>query len=190
MTLRSLSKSGSVRSTSSLPSYRTNVGTSTAVDAPPPRRQEKNRDDSPQSSTDAGDDHSSALSDDSALSSSDDDEADSSTGEIPPPPPSRTSAKSSVPSKPRNSATTTTTTNDKMAATTRIESLPPASRGMTALSPWSKGLRGTKHDAAARWTRRQAQSRHHFIIVRLRVVRFFCSPFVPVLLVLRNGTGN
>lgn len=51
----------------------------------------------------------------------------------------------------------------------RAASPPPATRGMTALSPWSKGLRGSKQDAAARWTRRQIQSRHHFVIVRSRI---------------------
>lgn len=48
----------------------------------------------------------------------------------------------------------------------RAHSPPPATRGITALSPWSKGLRGTKQEAAARWTRRQVESRHHFVIVR------------------------
>ncbi|KPV76933.1 uncharacterized protein RHOBADRAFT_51913 [Rhodotorula graminis WP1] len=46
----------------------------------------------------------------------------------------------------------------------RTLSPPSATRGMTALSPWSKGLRGSDQDAAVRWTRRQAESRHHFII--------------------------
>ncbi|GAA5841499.1 hypothetical protein JCM9279_000672 [Rhodotorula babjevae] len=46
----------------------------------------------------------------------------------------------------------------------RALSPPSATRGMTALSPWSKGLRGSDQDAAVRWTRRQAESRHHFII--------------------------
>lgn len=44
--------------------------------------------------------------------------------------------------------------------------LPSASQGMTALSTWSKGVRGTPRDAHLRWTRRQIESRHHFIIVR------------------------
>ncbi|GAA5967868.1 hypothetical protein JCM3765_001904 [Sporobolomyces pararoseus] len=42
--------------------------------------------------------------------------------------------------------------------------LPSASKGMTALSTWSKGVRGTPRDAHLRWTRRQIESRHHFII--------------------------
>ncbi|GAA6047754.1 hypothetical protein JCM3770_001761 [Rhodotorula araucariae] len=46
----------------------------------------------------------------------------------------------------------------------RALSPPPATTGMTALSPWSKGLRGNDQEAAIRWTRRQTESRHHFII--------------------------
>lgn len=60
---------------------------------------------------------------------------------------------------------------------TRADSPPPATRGITALSPWSKGLRGTKQEAAARWTRRQIESRHHFVIVRTRPRR---GPLHPV----------
>ncbi|GAA5970851.1 hypothetical protein JCM8115_007018, partial [Rhodotorula mucilaginosa] len=175
MTLRSLSKSGSVRSAaSSLPSYRSNVGTSTTVDAPPPRQRREKHQDHSQSSTDQDEDDS-ALSDTSALSSSsDEDDADSSRRPTPPPRPRSSTNSSSVPAHPPSTAAKTTTKKTAAAAAaTGTESLPPASRGMTALSPWSKGLRGTKHDAAARWTRRQAQSRHHFII----------WPLVAVLLV-------
>lgn len=175
MTLRSLSKSGSVRSAaSSLPSYRSNVGTSTAVDAPPPRQRREKHQDHSQSSTDQDEDDS-ALSDTSALSSSsDEDDADSSRRPTPPPRPRSSTNSSSVPAHPPSTAAKTTTKKTAAAAAaTGTESLPPASRGMTALSPWSKGLRGTKHDAAARWTRRQAQSRHHFIIVR------FLSSWTP-----------
>ncbi|GAA5891918.1 hypothetical protein JCM5296_003271 [Sporobolomyces johnsonii] len=46
----------------------------------------------------------------------------------------------------------------------RSLSPPPATEGMTALSPWSKGLRGTAQEARLRWTKRQNESRHHFII--------------------------
>lgn len=46
----------------------------------------------------------------------------------------------------------------------RSISPPPATEGMTALSPWSKGLRGTPQEAARRWTRRQEEARHHFVI--------------------------
>ncbi|GAA5924805.1 uncharacterized protein JCM15063_005738 [Sporobolomyces koalae] len=46
----------------------------------------------------------------------------------------------------------------------RPATLPSASDGMTALSTWSKGVRGTAQDAHLRWTRRQTESRHHFII--------------------------
>ncbi|GAA5853245.1 hypothetical protein JCM3766R1_001911, partial [Sporobolomyces carnicolor] len=49
-------------------------------------------------------------------------------------------------------------------STAAEERLPSASEGMTALSTWSKGVRGTPQDAHARWTRRQIESRHHFII--------------------------
>ncbi|GAA6043037.1 hypothetical protein JCM8097_005126 [Rhodosporidiobolus ruineniae] len=46
----------------------------------------------------------------------------------------------------------------------RSVSPPPATEGMTAVAPWSKGLRGTDKEAAERWTKRQIESRHHFII--------------------------
>ncbi|BGP13365.1 hypothetical protein JCM10213_005791 [Rhodosporidiobolus nylandii] len=46
----------------------------------------------------------------------------------------------------------------------RAVSPPPATQGMTAIAPWSKGLRGTNKEAAERWTKRQSESRHHFII--------------------------
>ncbi|GAA5973626.1 hypothetical protein JCM11641_005049, partial [Rhodosporidiobolus odoratus] len=46
----------------------------------------------------------------------------------------------------------------------RSVSPPPATEGMTAVAPWSKGLRGTNEEAADRWTKRQSESRHHFII--------------------------
>ncbi|GAA6020134.1 hypothetical protein JCM11491_005538 [Sporobolomyces phaffii] len=53
---------------------------------------------------------------------------------------------------------------DPSSTTGKKQKLPSASRGMTALSTWSKGVRGTPQDAHARWTRRQIESRHHFII--------------------------
>lgn len=56
--------------------------------------------------------------------------------------------------------------SDKAAPPRRPYSPPPATEGMTALSPWSKGLRGTAQDAATRLKKRQEASKHHFIIVR------------------------
>ncbi|GAA5979402.1 hypothetical protein JCM10908_002910 [Rhodotorula pacifica] len=126
MTMRSLSKSGSVRSTSSLPSYRTGPSTSagaTGTGTP--------REDQALATSSDNDEHT--LSDSGQSHTSDNvDDPKSAVTPTPVPP--------------------------------RSGSPPPATRGMTALSPWSKGLRGTKRDAASRWTRRQIQSRHHFII--------------------------
>ncbi|GAA5819983.1 hypothetical protein JCM10212_005636 [Sporobolomyces blumeae] len=42
--------------------------------------------------------------------------------------------------------------------------LPSASEGMTALSTWSKGVRGTPQEARMRWKQRQVESTRHFII--------------------------
>ncbi|GAA5940551.1 hypothetical protein JCM1841_001267 [Sporobolomyces salmonicolor] len=81
-------------------------------------------------------------------------------------PPSRTASSTSV----RSSGST-----EKMPFTTmdrpdspRSLSPPPMTEGMTALSPWSKGLRGTDREASIRWTKRQIESRHHFIIAAFR----------------------
>ncbi|BGP29477.1 hypothetical protein JCM10296v2_001216 [Rhodotorula toruloides] len=54
--------------------------------------------------------------------------------------------------------------SDKQPPPQRPYSPPPATEGMTALSPWSKGLRGTAKDAATRLKKRQEASKHHFII--------------------------
>ncbi|BGP22276.1 hypothetical protein Rt10032_c07g3248 [Rhodotorula toruloides] len=66
----------------------------------------------------------------------------------------------------------------KQAPPPRPYSPPPATEGMTALSPWSKGLRGTAKDAAKRLEKRQEASKHHLII----------WPFVAVLLVFTIAT--
>ncbi|GAA5908725.1 uncharacterized protein JCM6883_004152 [Sporobolomyces salmoneus] len=55
------------------------------------------------------------------------------------------------------------TTSASLPAPT-TERLPSASQGATFLSTWSKGVRGSPQGAYARWTRRQLESRHHFII--------------------------
>ncbi|GJN87981.1 hypothetical protein Rhopal_000936-T1 [Rhodotorula paludigena] len=65
-----------------------------------------------------------------------------------------------------------------VAPTPRSYSPPPASEGLTLLSPWSKGQRGSNEEAATRWTQRQLKSRHHFVI----------WPLVAVLLVFVIAT--
>lgn len=52
--------------------------------------------------------------------------------------------------------------------------LQSANEGLTYVSAWSKGVRGSAQDAHARWTRRQIESRHHFIVVRLSTPDFVC----------------
>ncbi|GAA6012516.1 hypothetical protein JCM10207_009026 [Rhodosporidiobolus poonsookiae] len=76
-----------------------------------------------------------------------------------------TSAPSALPLPP-SSAPASSSDPDNLAGmqTPRSLSPPPATEGMTAVAPWSKGLRGTSAEAAERWTRRQVESRHHFII--------------------------
>ncbi|GAA5905850.1 hypothetical protein JCM8208_003355 [Rhodotorula glutinis] len=83
---------------------------------------------------------------------------------------SRTASTSSLPSyrssrsDPSRTAAAAALTDAGGVQASRTLSPPSATRGMTALSSWSKGLRGSDQDAAVRWTRRQAESRHHFII--------------------------
>ncbi|GAA5865828.1 hypothetical protein JCM3774_003111 [Rhodotorula dairenensis] len=141
MTLRSLPKSGGTgRSDSPAPSYRTRAST-----VPTPRT--------------VGDPTQQSDSTLSGTNSAEKDEHDDFSSLSPPPSPARTSP---VVGAAPSSQGTRAARSPRPSGTTNL--LPSASRGMTALSTWSKGLRGTKQDAAARWTRRQAQSRHHFII--------------------------
>lgn len=63
----------------------------------------------------------------------------------------------------------------------RSFSPPPATEGMTALSPWSKGLRGTPQEAARRWTRRQEEARHHLVIWPIVAVLLVFTMSVPIL---------
>ncbi|GAA5884909.1 hypothetical protein JCM6882_007147 [Rhodosporidiobolus microsporus] len=75
---------------------------------------------------------------------------------LPPPYPSA--------SPPSPSSSTSSLAQDSGMQLPRSVSPPPATEGMTAIAPWSKGLRGTNAEAAERWTRREVESRHHFII--------------------------
>ncbi|BGP45413.1 hypothetical protein JCM10450v2_001231 [Rhodotorula kratochvilovae] len=67
---------------------------------------------------------------------------------------SRTGSSASLPSY-RSSPTGSGSLSDSGVQASRALSPPPATTGMTALSPWSKGLRGSDREAAQRWTRRQ-----------------------------------
>ena len=64
----------------------------------------------------------------------------------------------------------------------QTRSLPSAKEGMSSLAgtTWGKGGRGSAQDAHARWTRRQIESRHHFIVVSL--FSLFAHSILPSLI--------
>ncbi|GAA5857393.1 hypothetical protein JCM8547_002256 [Rhodosporidiobolus lusitaniae] len=81
-----------------------------------------------------------------------------------PKPSSSSTSAASIPlpvSRPTSAASASSTGGIQVS---RSVSPPPATEGMTAVAPWSKGLRGTDAEAAERWSKRESESRHHFII--------------------------